>query len=126
MGVFDVINRTDSKTLVRSSNDRGGLVALFLRPVKRGIDLTDVVAVDGQGRPAESCETVDVGLRVPAVTGLAALAEAIDVHHERQVVEFGKAGLFDRLPHRALSHLAIATQAPDTVVQPVELLCAQA
>src|SRR5207249_10082052 len=62
---------------------------------------------------------------VPAVHGLAALPEPVDVDDGGQVVEPVEGRVLERLPHRALGDLAIAAKHPDAVRKPVELLAGE-
>jgi hypothetical protein len=66
-----------------------------------------------------------VGVEVPAVHCLAALAESVDIDDGREVVEPAVPGLLERLPHRALGHLAVTAQHPNTEAQPGQTLAGQ-
>ena len=102
-----------------------GRLADRLRLGVGALDRLDVVAVDRDRVPAEGLQAAHVGVEVPAQHRLARLAEAVDVEDRDQVVEALPAGVLDRLPHRALGHLAVAAQAPDAERQAVEPLAGQ-
>jgi hypothetical protein len=53
---------------------------------------------------------------------LAALAEPVDVEDHGQVVELPVGGVLERLPDRALGHLAVAGENPDAVRPRVDRL----
>ncbi|HEY7599857.1 MAG TPA: thiamine pyrophosphate-dependent enzyme, partial [Candidatus Limnocylindrales bacterium] len=120
-----VLDRLHAAALQRARDDRGRPLADRLRLRVGALDLLDVVAVDGDRVPAERREPLDVGVEDPAEHRLARLAEAVDVDDRGQVVEPLPGGVLDRLPHRALGHLAVAAQAPDPVRQAVEPLAGQ-
>ena len=82
----------------------------------------DVVAVDLDRVPAEGAQPSGVDVEIPLVARRAGLAEAVDVDDRDQVVEPVEAALGERLPHRALGHLAVAAQHPDSAVEALELL----
>jgi hypothetical protein len=89
------------------------------------VDRLDVVSVDRDRVPAERLRTRDVRVEVPAVHRLAALAEPVDVDDRGQVVEPAVSRMLERLPHRALGHLAVAAEHPDAVREPVEALAGE-
>src|SRR5213076_95803 len=68
---------------------------------------------------------VRVRVEIPAVHGLAALSEAVDVDDRGQVVEPVEGRVLERLPHRALGDLAVPAKHPDAVREPVELLAGE-
>ena len=88
----------------------------------RGVDRLHVVTVDLDRLPAESLGSLRVRVEIPAVHRLAALAEPVHVDDRDQVVELLVPGVLERLPHRALGHLAVAAEHPDPVREPVEPL----
>ena len=90
-----------------------------------GVDLLDVVAVDLDRVPAERAQAVRVRGQIPAVHGLAPLAEPVDVDDRGQVVELVEGGVLGRLPHRALGHLAVPADDPDPERQAVEPLAGE-
>ena len=108
--------------LERLGDDRRRLPARRLRLAVRGVDLLHVVAVDLDRMPAEGAQAVGVRGQIPAVHGLSALAEPVDVDDRGQVVELVEGGVFGCLPHRALGHLAVAADHPDPERQAVEPL----
>ena len=120
-----VLDGLDAAALQRARDDRGRPLADRLRLRVGALDLLDVVAVDRDRVPAEGAQAAHVGVEVPAEHGLARLAEAVDVEDRGQVVEALPGGVLDRLPHRALGHLAVAAQAPDAERQAVEPLAGQ-
>ena len=91
----------------------------------RRVDRLDVVPVDLDRVPAEGLGPLRVGVEIPAVHRLAALAEPVDVDDRRQVVELLVGGVLEGLPHRALGHLAVAAQHPDPVRKLVEPLAGE-
>jgi hypothetical protein len=110
--------------LERPGDDGGRLLRLRSLAI-RAVDLLDVVAVDLEHAPPERLEPARVGGEVPAVHRLAPLTEAIHVDDRRQVVELVEGGVLDRLPHRALGHLAVAADHPDAERKPVEALAGE-
>jgi hypothetical protein len=86
------------------------------------VDLLDVVTVDLDRVPTEGAEAFGVGPEIPSVHRFAALAEPVHVDDRRQVVELVEGRMLGRLPHRALSHLAVAADDPDSERKPVEPL----
>ena len=92
---------------------------------ERLVDRAEVVAVDGDGAAAERLDPPGVRVQVPAQLGRAALAEPVDVDDRGQVGQPVVGRLVERLPHRALGHLAVAAQHPHPVRQLVEVLAGQ-
>jgi hypothetical protein len=86
------------------------------------VDGGEVVAIDLDRVPAEGPGPAGVGVEIPAVHGLAPLAEAVDVDDGRKVVEPAERRMLEGLPHRALGDLAVSAEAPYAVRKPVELL----
>src|SRR4029079_16460830 len=70
----------------------------------------------------ESLRGLGVGVEIPAVHRLAALAEPVHVHDRNEVVELVEGGMLERLPLRALADLAVAAKVPAAERQPVEPL----
>src|SRR5207248_1236234 len=75
-----------------------------------GVDGGDVVAVADDRVPAEGPGPLGVGVEVPAVHGLARLAQAVDVDDGGDVVEAVVGGVLERLPDGALGDLRVAAQ----------------
>ena len=94
-------------------------------PPVGAVDLLEVVPVDLDRLPAEGLGPLRVRVEIPAVHRLAALAEPVHVDDRGQVLELVERGVLERLPHRALGHLAVAAQAPDAVREPVEVLAGE-
>ena len=89
---------------------------------ERGVDRVEVMAVERDRVPPESLRAGDVRVEVPAHHRLATLPEPVDVDDRREVVEPEMRGVLERLPHRALGHLAVAAQHPHTARQALEVL----
>ena len=89
------------------------------------VDRLDVVAVDLDRVAAEGARAVGVGVEIPAVHRLAALAEPVHVEDRDEVVELEVRRVLERLPLRALGDLAVAAERPDAERQPVELLAGE-
>ena len=89
------------------------------------VDLGDVVAVDLDRVPAGGLGALGVGLEVPAVHRLAALAQAVDVDDGHEVVQAVDPGVLDGLPDRALRHLGVAAQGEDAVGEAIQVAGAQ-
>ena len=90
------------------------------------VDSLEVVAVDDERPRAEGLDTVCVAVEVPPQFGWPALAEPVDVDDGGEIAKLVAASLFQRLPDRALRGLAVPTQHPGVVVQPVEVAAGQA
>ena len=86
------------------------------------VDRLEVVAVDLDRVPAERLGARRVRVEIPAHHRLAALAEPVDVDDRGEVVEAVVRCVLERLPHRALRHLAVAAQHPHPGRQLLELL----
>ena len=86
------------------------------------VDRVEVVAVELDRVPAERLRSRDVRVEIPADHRLAALAEPVDVDDRREVVELEVRGVLERLPHRALGHLAVAAEHPHAARQALEVL----
>jgi hypothetical protein len=117
-----VLDLLHALALDRLCDDHGRLSRGLCSFCVGAIDRLDVVAVDLDRVPAEGAGAVGVGIEVPAVHCFAALAEPVDVDDRGQVVEPVEGRVLESLPHRPLGDLAVATQHPDAVRQPVELL----
>ena len=89
------------------------------------VDRVEVVPVDLERVPAERLGARDVRVEIPADHRLAALAEAVHVDDRREVVELEVRGVLERLPHRALGHLAVAAEHPHAVRDAVEVLAGE-
>jgi hypothetical protein len=59
--------------------------------------------------------SLEVTVDLPAVHRLSALAEPVDVDDHDEVVEPVVGGMLERLPDRALRHLAVSAQDPDAI-----------
>src|SRR5690606_13422970 len=81
--------------------------------------------IDLDGAPAESLGAGSVGIAIPAEHRGAALAEAIHVEDSDQVVELIEAAANERLPDRAIRHLAVTAEHPHAIGQLVEILTGQ-
>src|SRR5260370_41666108 len=77
------------------------------------------------GAGAERVGAVTVGVQIPAVLGLAELAEPVDVQDRRQVAELVVAGLVHRLPDRPFRQLRVTAQYPDVEWQLVQVMARQ-
>ena len=75
----------------------------------RGVHGRDVVTIHSHGVPAEGPGAVRVRIEVPAVHGLAPLPKPVHIDDRGQVVEAFVGGVFERLAHRTLRHLARRT-----------------
>src|SRR5216683_1002750 len=84
------------------------MITVGLPVADSAVDRGDVMAVDDDRETAERLHAAPVGVERPAVFGLAALAEAVDVEDCGQVGQLVKAGLVKRLPDRALGELRVA------------------
>jgi hypothetical protein len=62
---------------------------------------------------------------VPAVHGLARLAEAVHVEDGYEVVQLVEGGVLKGFPHRALGHLRVTAEDPDAVGELVQVLASQ-
>jgi hypothetical protein len=82
-----VLDRLHPAALVGSSHDDRRPIGGHDRLLVGVVDRVDVVAVDLDRPPSAGLCAVAVGAQVPAVHGLAALAEAVDVDDRGQVVE---------------------------------------
>ena len=117
-----VLDRLHALALDRLGHDHGRRARRLEGLGVRGVDRLHVVAVDLDRMPAEGLRPLRVRVEIPAVHRLAALAEPVHVDDRDQVVELLVPGMLERLPHRALGHLAVAAQHPDPVREPVEPL----
>ncbi len=80
----------------------------------------DVMPVDGERLAAERLSPAGVGIKIPAELGRTALAETVDIHDRCQIRQLVVGRLVQGLPDRALSHLAVATQHPHPIGEPVK------
>src|SRR5215469_6971183 len=104
LAVFDL---GEPAALSGTGQDHGGTVRVG-HLAEGLVDLAEVVAVDDNSAAAEPLHALDVGFQVPAQLRRAALAETVHVNDRGQVAEPVVRRLVERLPHRALGHLAIA------------------
>ena len=89
------------------------------------VDRRHVVAVDHDREAAERLHAPAVHVQGPAVLGLAALAEPVDVEDRGEVGQLVVPRLVEGLPDRALGQLGVAAQRPDVVGELVEVLARQ-
>ncbi len=115
-----VLHLGEPLSLEGAGQDHRGL-ARVAHGRERLVDLAEVVPVDGDGTAAERLNPFGICLQIPAQLGRAALAEAVHIDDRGQVVQPVVGGLVERLPHRALGHLAVTAQHPDAVGQLVEI-----
>ena len=99
----------------RRSRRRDGLT-------QRIVDRVEVVAVERDRVPAECLRAGDVRVEIPPDHRLATLTEPVDVDDRREVVEPEVRRVLERLPHRALGHLAVAAEHPYAARQMLEVL----
>ena len=78
--------------------------------------LAEIVSVDHDGVPAEGAPAPRVRVHVVAPLGRPALAEAVDVGDDAQVVEVEIRPGLRRFPHRSLRRLAVAQQYVGAVI----------
>ena len=119
-----ILNLRYTFTLDGLRQDDGGQ----LRPLgqRQGVvDLLQVVPVDHHGAAAERLHAPPVGVQVPLQFRGSRLPQPVHVHDRREVVEPVERRLVERLPHRALGHLAVPAQHPHAVVLCVEPLAGQ-
>ena len=120
-----VLDLGESLALDRLGDDHARLVGVGQGLAERAVDGRDVVAVDHDREAAEGLDPAPVGVEAPAVLGLAALAEPVDVPDGGQVAELVVAGLVHRFPDRTLGQLGVAAQNPDVERQLVQVLTRQ-
>ena len=120
-----VLHGAHALALDRARDDRDRLAVARQRLLVGVVDLRDVVAVDLERAPPERLRPPRVGGGIPAQHRLAALAEAVDVDDRDQVVQRLVAGVVKGLPDRTLGHLAVATEHPDPVGQPIQALAGE-
>jgi hypothetical protein len=106
--IRQVLDRLDAAALERPRHDRGRNASGELGLPEGRVDRLDVVSVDRYGPPAECARPLDVAVEIPAVHRLARLTEPIDVDDRHEVAELLVRSVLERLPHRALRHLAVA------------------
>ena len=109
-----VLDGLDALALDRAGHDHRRAACRLRRFLVRAVDLLDVVSVDLDRIPAEGSRALDIDARVPADHGLAALAEPVHVDDRSEVVELVVRRVLVGLPDRALRHLAVAAEHPDT------------
>ena len=117
-----VLHGLDAGALLGPGDHRGGPAVRQLSLAVGRVHGLNVVSVDRDGLPAEGPRALGVGLEVPAVHGLAGLAETVHVHDRDQVVELPEGGVVEGLPHRALRHLAVAAEDPGSGGRVVQAL----
>ena len=124
MPALSVLDFVEPAALAGAGQDHGG-------PVRAGhvaeglLDLTEVVAVDGDGPASEPLDPAGVRLQVPAQLRRAPLTEPVDVDDRGQVVQPVMGGLVERLPYGPFCHLAVATQHPHPERELVEIPAGQ-
>ena len=122
-----VLDLGEAAALDGPGQDHGRLV----RRCRCGLGQGVVDRRRGRGRRSRSARQPNastrrrVGVEVPAELGRAALAEPVDVDDGGQVGQLVVRRLVERLPDRALGHLAVAAQHPHVVRQLVEVLAGQ-
>ena len=119
---FLILHRRDALPLHRARDENRGLARRRDGLTERRVDRVEVVAVERDRVPPESLRAGDVRVEIPADHRLAALAEPVDVDDRREVVEPEVRGVLERLPHRALGHLAVAAEHPHAARQVLEVL----
>ena len=113
----------DALPLLGARDDRHRLLAHRARSRRRRATIAAMSWPSiGDRVPAEAREARGVAGDVVAVHRALALPEGVDVDDRDQVVELVVRRDRDRLPHRALGHLAVAEQHVDALVAAVELL----
>src|SRR5215469_17394978 len=116
MPAFAVFDLGEPAALSGTGQDHGGAVRVG-HLTERLVDLAEVVDIDGNSAAAEPLHALDVGFQVPAELRRASLAKTVYVNDRGQVAQPVVRRLVERLPHRALGHLAITAQHPDAVRQ---------
>ena len=106
----------DALALERARQDHGGLAGGAARLGQRPEDLRHVVAVDGDGVPAEGLPAPLERGQVVFELGAAALAERVDVGDADQVVEREVLPGGGSFPHRPLGAFAVAHEHVGAVV----------
>lgn len=112
--------------LYGASQDHARAVRIGPGLTQRLVDGEQVMAVDDQGPGAERLDPRRVALEIPFQLGGTALAEPVDVDDGGEVAQLVVAGFVQRLPHRALSGLAVSTEHPGVIVQLVQVAARQA
>ena len=121
-----VLDRRDALPLHRPRDDDRRLPARRDAPgrTRASIASRSCPSISIAFQPNASARaTYDV--EVPADHRLAALAEPVDVDDRGEVVELEVRGVLERLPHRALGHLAVAAEHPDAARQALEVLAGE-
>ena len=83
------------------------------------------MAVDQDGLPAEGLDPVLIGHQVPAVHGLAPLAQAVDVEDPHQVVQLIVGRQLQGLPLGAFRHFAVPQEHISHIGQLIQVLGVQ-
>ena len=110
-----ILEPGNTLALDRLRHDHGRPPIALDRFRERGIDGGDVVSVGCDRTAAERACPLEVTVDLPPVHRLSALAETVDVDDHDEVVELVVRGVLERLPDRALRHLAVSAQDPDAV-----------
>src|SRR5207245_5526672 len=110
-----VLDLREALALDRLGEDYGRLARRRERVAVGAVDGSHVVAVDDDREAAERLDPAAVGVHAPAVLGLAALPEAVDVEDRGEVRQPVETSLVEGLPDRAFGELGVAAQAPDVV-----------
>ena len=121
-----VLDLGEAAALDGPGEDDSRLVAGDVARLRHGpVDLSHVVAVDGEDAGAERRGAAAVGLQIPGQLGRAPLPEPVDVHHGDEIGQLVVRRLVEGLPDRAFGHLAVAAQDPDPERGFVEVLAGQ-
>jgi hypothetical protein len=103
----------------------GGSVGGGGRGGQRLVDVSEIVAVDGQYPRAECLSAAGVGVEVPLELGGPALAEPVDIDHRDQVGQLVVRGFVEGFPDGTFSHLTVPAQHPHPVRDLIEILAGQ-
>ncbi len=121
-----VLDLGEAAALDGPGQDHSRLVTRDVARVCHGpVDLSHVVAVDGQDTGAERRRAAAVGFQIPGQLSRTALPEPVDIHHGDQVGQLVMGGLVEGFPDRALGHLAVTAQDPDPERGLVQVLAGQ-
>ncbi len=110
-----ILEPSNTLALDRLRHDHGRPPITLDRLRERGVDGGDVVSVGCDRTAAERACPLEVMVDLPPVHRLSALAEPVDIDDHDEVVESVVGGMLERLPDRALRHLAVSAQDPDAI-----------
>jgi hypothetical protein len=99
---------SNALALDRLRHDHGRPPITLDRLRERGDDDADVVTVGCDRTSADRARPIEVTVDLPPVHRLSALAEPVDIDDHDQVVQSVVGGMLERLPDRALRHLAVS------------------